>query len=47
MPKHLCDVMTKNCSLNGHVNISIEYPQLSIEKTPVDIAKKIQIVGTL
>lgn len=37
MPKHLCDVMSeKNCSLNGHVH----YPQLSIEKTPVDIAKK-------
>lgn len=34
---HLCDVMSeKNCSLNGHVH----YPQLSIEKTPVDIAKK-------
>lgn len=41
---HLCDVMSeKNCSLNGHVH----YPQLSIEKTPVDIAKKIEVVGTL
>lgn len=41
---HLCDVMSeKNCSLNGHVH----YPQLSIEKTPVDIAKKLEVVGTL